>query len=227
MTHMNSIGNSIKNFFSTTVTVTDANKREQTVDKATIREALKQMGVGFWDRLKVMKAIRQANCNMDNVKSDGLKKSLQESVTFMQKKLSNRGVQKDPHLSEEHMIKKDSVDAFKKCVEEKTIANEFQSYKSMDQKTEQYGREMDQFTAELEKLANGEGGASSSVKSNNDSSTASTPSSSPESEFFARTEDGKWITLEEFEKKQAEQKENAIRPEAINPDNLSDINDLN
>ncbi|UPA28511.1 MAG: hypothetical protein LW808_000315 [Verrucomicrobiota bacterium] len=104
---MNSIGNSIRNFFSTTIRIDkhidgDADFNNMallargefrakgeyiTARKEDIREALKLIGFGFWDRMKAMRAIGCAN---DMGKVRGLDGDLGQAVQFIHKKISDR-----------------------------------------------------------------------------------------------------------------------------------------
>lgn len=76
---MKSIGDGIRNFFRSTVQINDNSTENPTslsIDKSIIRQALWQ-GSGFWGMLKGMKAIRQANCDINQLVQQGnLKETL-------------------------------------------------------------------------------------------------------------------------------------------------------
>lgn len=133
MTRMTSIGNSIRNFFSTTVTVDSYQKGENgakdsittTLDKSIIRKALFQ-GCGFIGMLKGMKAIRQADCNLTKVGE--LKGRLGCAMDVIKKTINQRSATAPKPGAAGQSGEKNGVDVFKAMVKDKTFTNILNRY---------------------------------------------------------------------------------------------------
>lgn len=133
MTRMTSIGNSIRNFFSTTVTVDSYQKGENsakdsittTLDKSIIRKALFQ-GCGLIGMLKGMKAIRQADCNLTKVGE--LKGRLGCAMDVIKKTIKRRSATAPKRGVAGQSGQKNGVDEFKAMVRDRSFAEVLNQY---------------------------------------------------------------------------------------------------